>query len=75
MLSLTYEHITKRAEREIRDAMQRAAGCEIGSYSPGLAVGEARGALALGMHSSRCWFRARSLLVFEVSANSDHRYC
>ncbi|MBO1859108.1 hypothetical protein J4G52_36735 [Burkholderia cenocepacia] len=47
MLSLTYEHITKRAEREIRDAMQRAAGCEIGSYSPGLAVGEARGALAL----------------------------
>ncbi|OXI28264.1 hypothetical protein CFB89_33355 [Burkholderia sp. AU16741] len=47
MTSLTYEQITKRAEREIRDAMQRAAACEIGTYSLGLAVGEARGALAL----------------------------
>lgn len=47
MTNLTYEQITKRAEREIRDAMQRATASEIGSYSLGLAVGEARGALAL----------------------------
>ncbi|MCA8081832.1 MULTISPECIES: hypothetical protein [Burkholderia cepacia complex] len=47
MTNLTYEQITKRAEREICDAMQRAAAYEIGSYSLGLAVGEARGALAL----------------------------
>ncbi|KVE22187.1 hypothetical protein WI92_22535 [Burkholderia vietnamiensis] len=45
--NLTYEQLTKRAEREIRDAMQRAAACELGSYGLGLAVGEARGALAL----------------------------
>ncbi|ABK13625.1 MULTISPECIES: hypothetical protein [Burkholderia] len=47
MNSLTYEQITKRAEREIQDAMQRAASCEFGSYGLGLAVGEARGAFAL----------------------------
>ncbi|MBR8028552.1 hypothetical protein KDX27_31425 [Burkholderia cenocepacia] len=47
MTSLTYEQITQRAEREIHDAMQRATASEIGSYSRGLAVGEARGAFAL----------------------------
>ena len=47
MTNLTYEQITKRAEREIRDAMQRAAACELGSSGLGLAVGEARGAYAL----------------------------
>ncbi|MCW3609152.1 hypothetical protein [Burkholderia cenocepacia] len=47
MTTLTYEQITKRAEREIRDAMQRAAACELGTYSLGLALGEARGAYAL----------------------------
>lgn len=47
MTHLTYEHITKRAEREIRDAMQRAAACELGTYGLGLALGEARGAYAL----------------------------
>ena len=47
MTSLTYEQITQRAEREIRDAMQRAATCELGTYGLGLAVGEARGAFAL----------------------------
>ena len=47
MTDLRYEHITKRAEREIRDSMQRAAACEIGTYSLGLAVGEDCGAMAL----------------------------
>ncbi|KVL25416.1 hypothetical protein WS97_00385 [Burkholderia territorii] len=47
MSGLTYEAVTKRAEREIRDAMQRAAACELGSYGLGLALGEARGAYAL----------------------------
>ncbi|MBU9589620.1 hypothetical protein [Burkholderia multivorans] len=47
MSGLTYEAVTKRAEREIRDAMQRAAACELGRYGPGLALGEARGAYAL----------------------------
>ncbi|WP_186151991.1 hypothetical protein [Burkholderia gladioli] len=47
MTGLTYEEVTKRAEREIRDAMQRAATCEIGIYGLGLAAGEARGAFAL----------------------------
>ncbi|CAI9009825.1 MULTISPECIES: hypothetical protein [Burkholderia] len=47
MSAFTYEQLTKRAEREIRDAMQRATACEIGSYGLGLAVGEARGAYAL----------------------------
>lgn len=47
MPHLTYEQLTRRAEREIRDAMQRAAACEIGTYGSGLALGEARGALAL----------------------------
>ncbi|MBN3831919.1 hypothetical protein [Burkholderia sp. Ac-20344] len=47
MSGLTYEQLTKRAEHEIRDAMQRATACEIGTYSLGLAVGEAGGALAL----------------------------
>ncbi|WP_175719028.1 hypothetical protein [Burkholderia anthina] len=47
MTNLTYELFTKRAEREIRDALQRAAACEIGTYLLGPATGEARGALAL----------------------------
>lgn len=47
MNSLTYEQLTKRAEREIQDAMQRAASWEFGSYGLGLAMGEARGAFAL----------------------------
>ncbi|MDN8037875.1 hypothetical protein [Burkholderia vietnamiensis] len=47
MSNLTYEQLTNRAEREIRDAMQRAAACEIGTYGLGLALGEARGAFAL----------------------------
>ncbi|WP_176315788.1 hypothetical protein [Burkholderia vietnamiensis] len=47
MTHLTYEHITKRADREIRDAMQRAAACELDSSGLGLALGEARGAYAL----------------------------
>ncbi|RQU97770.1 hypothetical protein [Burkholderia cenocepacia] len=47
MTNLTYEQITRRAEREIRDAMQRAAACELGSYGLGLALGEARGTYAL----------------------------
>ncbi|HDR9018049.1 TPA: hypothetical protein QDB15_004848 [Burkholderia vietnamiensis] len=46
-MTLIYETLTNRAEREIRDAMQRAAACEIGTYGLGLAMGEARGALAL----------------------------
>ncbi|WP_321893691.1 hypothetical protein [Burkholderia cenocepacia] len=41
MNSLTYEQLTKRAEREIQDAMQRAASCEFGSYGLGLALWEA----------------------------------
>jgi hypothetical protein len=47
MTALTYEHITKRAERDIHDAMQRAAACELGTYGLGFALGEARGAYAL----------------------------
>ncbi|RQZ31756.1 hypothetical protein DIE14_02295 [Burkholderia sp. Bp9017] len=47
MTNLTYEQLTKRAEREIRDARQRAAACEIGTYGLGLALGEARGAYSL----------------------------
>ncbi|WP_243772230.1 hypothetical protein [Burkholderia anthina] len=47
MTSLTYEHITKRAEREIRGAMQRAAAGKIGTYGLGWTVREAGGALAL----------------------------
>ncbi|PRH42089.1 hypothetical protein C6T65_12095 [Burkholderia vietnamiensis] len=47
MTHLTYEQITKRAEREIHDAMQRAAACELGTYGLGLALGEARGAYTL----------------------------
>jgi len=47
MPALTYEQLTQRAEREIRDEMQRAAACELGTYSLGLALGEARGAFAL----------------------------
>ncbi|MBY8608166.1 hypothetical protein K7N18_25400 [Burkholderia arboris] len=46
MTSLTYEHITKHAERKIRNAMQRAAACDIGISGLGIALGEARGALA-----------------------------
>ncbi|MGQ7908763.1 hypothetical protein [Burkholderia sp. BC1] len=47
MAGLTYEALTKHTEREIRDAMQRAAACELGSYSLGLALGETRAARAL----------------------------
>lgn len=47
MTSLAYGHITKRAEHEIRGAMQQVAARKIGTYSLGRTVGDGRGELAL----------------------------
>ncbi|MBZ5788736.1 hypothetical protein K8353_01305 [Burkholderia contaminans] len=47
MSGLTYESLTKRTEREIRDTTQRFTAYELGRYRLSLAVGKTRAALAL----------------------------